>query len=594
MKRTYYLAALALGIALIILSVTPSSVQAAGLSETQIQAIVTLVKTFGVDVNIITNVENALRGVQGDAHPEEKKPDYDLWNIVKPVGNETVWRHVICKRIVANDVFGERGDFVRELQEFLAKWGLFNEDATGFFGPITREALGRFQVEHGLVGAGDIAAGWGMFGPKTREQVKKWCGWGGDGERFKASSERGSAPLTVTFSTWISGFRAQTIKYFVDYGDGVTERAADCLAPADACIEPGKNTHTYTADGIYIATLIKESNPCGDTVGCMAPVSREVVAKQQIHVGAVTCTKEYKPVCGAKQVQCITTPCNPIPTTYSNECTMKTDGATFLSEGQCKTDTKPFEPDAKCKAWYDGCNSCSRETPTGPAMCTLRACMQDSVQKGYCTAWFETAADKPPVITGISGPTVLEVNEEGTWEISAGDPENGPLTYQIIWGDERLFERVLSAALSVASGFQQSASFTHSYSQAGIYTIIVVVQDDKGNYGKTAMSVKVGNVEQAAACTLEYKPVCGQPPEPFCRKYPPFCALATPGPQTYSNACFMKIAGATLLYEGACKKEGEGTVCTADAKLCANGTWVGRTGPNCEFVCPSSTTNQEG
>lgn len=27
--------------------------------------------------------------------------------------------------------------------------------------------------------------------------------------------------------------------------------------------------------------------------------------------------------------------------------------------------------------------------------------------------------------------------------------------------------------------------------------------------------------------------------------------------------------------------------CTMDAFECADGTWVGRTGPNCEFVCPS-------
>ena len=30
--------------------------------------------------------------------------------------------------------------------------------------------------------------------------------------------------------------------------------------------------------------------------------------------------------------------------------------------------------------------------------------------------------------------------------------------------------------------------------------------------------------------------------------------------------------------------------CTADAKLCPDGSYVGRTGPNCEFAeCPTST-----
>lgn len=26
--------------------------------------------------------------------------------------------------------------------------------------------------------------------------------------------------------------------------------------------------------------------------------------------------------------------------------------------------------------------------------------------------------------------------------------------------------------------------------------------------------------------------------------------------------------------------------CTADAMQCPDGSWVGRTGPNCEFICP--------
>ncbi|SRR3989339_1640468 len=30
----------------------------------------------------------------------------------------------------------------------------------------------------------------------------------------------------------------------------------------------------------------------------------------------------------------------------------------------------------------------------------------------------------------------------------------------------------------------------------------------------------------------------------------------------------------------------EPVACTMDAKQCPNGSYVGRTGPNCEFVCP--------
>jgi hypothetical protein len=36
--------------------------------------------------------------------------------------------------------------------------------------------------------------------------------------------------------------------------------------------------------------------------------------------------------------------------------------------------------------------------------------------------------------------------------------------------------------------------------------------------------------------------------------------------------------------------EGNGTICTMDAMQCPDGSWVGRSGPNCQFVCPVGTT----
>lgn len=39
------------------------------------------------------------------------------------------------------------------------------------------------------------------------------------------------------------------------------------------------------------------------------------------------------------------------------------------------------------------------------------------------------------------------------------------------------------------------------------------------------------------------------------------------------------------------ENNGGGTACTADAMQCPDGSWVGRSGPNCEFVCPVSTSS---
>ncbi len=38
----------------------------------------------------------------------------------------------------------------------------------------------------------------------------------------------------------------------------------------------------------------------------------------------------------------------------------------------------------------------------------------------------------------------------------------------------------------------------------------------------------------------------------------------------------------------------DGVVCTMDAKQCPDGSYVGRTGPNCEFVCPAATSTAGG
>lgn len=51
---------------------------------------------------------------------------------------------------------------------------------------------------------------------------------------------------------------------------------------------------------------------------------------------AVMCTQEYAPVCGLVQVQCITTPCDPVEETFSNAChACGNQNVISYTEGQC-------------------------------------------------------------------------------------------------------------------------------------------------------------------------------------------------------------------------------------------------------------------
>ena len=66
--------------------------------------------------------------------------------------------------------FGERGEHVRQLQEALARLGFFSHTPHRTFGPRTRDAVGRFQLAHGIVRNQD-EKGYGYFGPKTKAKL---------------------------------------------------------------------------------------------------------------------------------------------------------------------------------------------------------------------------------------------------------------------------------------------------------------------------------------------------------------------------------------------------------------------------------------
>jgi len=100
------------------------------------------------------------------------------------------------------------------------------------------------------------------------------------------------------------------------------------------------------------------------------------------------------------------------------------------------------------------------------------------------------SGNRPPIISGVSGPTTLNVNQTATWTVEASDPENGTLNYSVTWGDEARAGTIASSPTNPA--VQQTATFTHSYERAGTYNPIFVVTDNSGQSARTSLSITVG------------------------------------------------------------------------------------------------------
>lgn len=481
------------------------------------------------------------------AHLQKQSPQSKEKPSIPPAPFST---HPVCSALTRSLSQGMRGADVESLQEFLRTEGHFSEKATGYYGPLTAQAVAKWQTAQNITSLG-------IFGPRSRARIIEWCATSPtdpplETMPFEVSPSQGKAPLTVTFSTWISGFRDRSTSYFIDFGDSVSESVTDCLAPADACISPGKNTYTYKKNGVYTARLYKVVNPCANNPICKAAIHQVELARTTITVGSIpACTKEYKPVCGAKPITCITAPCNPIEETFSNRCMMNAAGATLIKEGAC--DIPVFDPaqNPQCKSWYDGCNTCSRSTPGEDAMCTLRACIPEAQSAPYCTGYFTTTGNKAPSISSFSGPTTLNIQTPGTWKIEASDPEDGTLTYNITWGDELLSRTEVDMLAAPSASEEQTTTFTHEYAEAGTYTITIRVRDAEGKEARSTTTVRVAQ----KACGEIYAPVCGRPTG--CTNTCPsglYCAMmcALPKPQTYSNSCLLEAAGATKLHTGVC------------------------------------------
>ncbi|MFA6515436.1 MAG: PKD domain-containing protein [Candidatus Paceibacterota bacterium] len=127
-------------------------------------------------------------------------------------------------------------------------------------------------------------------------------------------------------------------------------------------------------------------------------------------------------------------------------------------------------------------------TSDGPFnIITGQLCSGGTSQYPYTYPYY----NQVPVISGISGPQSLNVNQMGTWTVRVSNSNlySGNLTYSVNWGDQPIY------AYGVNSPYiyppQQNATFTHTYMQAGTYNPTFTVTNSNGQSANTSLSVVV-------------------------------------------------------------------------------------------------------
>lgn len=118
-------------------------------------------------------------------------------------------------------------------------------------------------------------------------------------------------------------------------------KAKSVVSTPPSTIPPSTDAGTLCAQDAKLC-------PDGSSVGRVAPNCEFAACPDSnVPTGSVACrddqrlvdmcTEQYDPVCAAYQVQCITTPCNPVPKTYSNSCFACMDNKVIsYNAGECK------------------------------------------------------------------------------------------------------------------------------------------------------------------------------------------------------------------------------------------------------------------
>ncbi len=122
-----------------------------------------------------------------------------------------------------------------------------------------------------------------------------------------------------------SSTQAGTPTAQVESNDASVAQSAGVICTMDARV---------CSDGTAVGRVGEQCEfaPCPDEV--QYEKTTKICTKDQRE--AEMCAEIYSPVCGAVQVECVTTPCNPVPQTFPNTCSAcQEDRVISYTAGEC-------------------------------------------------------------------------------------------------------------------------------------------------------------------------------------------------------------------------------------------------------------------
>ena len=270
---------------------------------------------------------------------------------------------------------------------------------------------------------------------------------------------------TGTWSVRASDPQNGSLSYSVDWGES-SQGLTALLTPISS--QTSTFTHSYANPGVYTVKFTV-SNSAGDTVSTVtvhvvgataqAPIIRNLSVKPKI-TGATFRWHTDTPATGL--VWYSTT--SPVSTSVAPNVTLSSHIR------QHKLPLTGLQPNTKYYAVVGSAND------TGTTMSSEIS--------------FTTKADNTvPVITSLTGSSTVVAGQTETVTINAFDPNNDTLSYSADWGDTASTLR--AASLNTETPFVQTATFTHIYTQAGVYTATFTAENSSGKKTSSSMSITV-------------------------------------------------------------------------------------------------------